>query len=405
MSRPLREVAEVHYGKSPAEVVSVDGTIPIIGTGGIYGRATRHLFSGPGVVVPRKGSLGNPQYIEGAFWPVDTTYALLPKTGISARWIYYSLALFDLTRLNEATGVPSISRDWLYKIPLGDANSNQQLGIAEILSTVDDAIAQTEALIAKTQQIKAGLLHDLFTRGLQPDGTLRPRREDAPELYKESPLGWIPRDWRIESLGSISTYVTSGSRGWATYYSDEGPLFIRIGNLTREHINLRMQDVQHVRLPNGAEGSRTCLSPGDVLISITADLGIIGVMPDGLGDAYINQHIALVRIAQTKASSRWIGHFLASDAAQRRIRRLDDPGAKAGLNLPTVRSLLVAIPKQDGDEQARAVEQLDSLDRQIAREGAHADKLRSLKHGLMQDLLTGRVRVPVGAVREAVADV
>lgn len=88
--------------------------------------------------------------------------------------------------------------------------------------------------------------------------------------------------------------ITSGSRGWARYYSDEGAKFIRIGNLTRDHINLRFDSLVHVSIPSGGEGgSRTDLREGgDLLISITADLGIIGVVPRDLGSSYINQHIA-----------------------------------------------------------------------------------------------------------------
>jgi type I restriction enzyme S subunit len=109
MSRCLRELADIHYGKSPSEVLTDESAIPIIGTGGVYGRALRAMYQGPAVVVPRKGSLGNPQYVDEPFWPVDTTYVVIPRSGVDAKWLYYSLAAFDLTKLNEATGVPSIS--------------------------------------------------------------------------------------------------------------------------------------------------------------------------------------------------------------------------------------------------------------------------------------------------------
>ena len=122
MNNRLRDLAEVHYGKSPNDVLSEDATVPVIGTGGVYGRASRSLFNGPAVVVARKGTLGNPQFIDEPFWPVDTTYAVLARSGVDTKWLYYSLAAFDLTKLNEATGVPSISRDWLYKVPLGATN-------------------------------------------------------------------------------------------------------------------------------------------------------------------------------------------------------------------------------------------------------------------------------------------
>ncbi|MDZ7685274.1 MAG: hypothetical protein U5O39_09995 [Gammaproteobacteria bacterium] len=74
-----------------------------------------------------------------------------------------------------------------------------QKKIGRILQVIDEAIEKTEALIDKYQQIKAGLMHDLFTRGIGPDGQLRPPREQAPELYQETPIGWIPKEWEVSS--------------------------------------------------------------------------------------------------------------------------------------------------------------------------------------------------------------
>ncbi|MDC8447022.1 MAG: restriction endonuclease subunit S [Nitrospira sp.] len=109
MSKRLRDVAEVHYGKSPNEVLTEDSPIPIVGTGGIYGHASRAMYNGPAVVVPRKGSLGNPQYVNEPFWPVDTTYVVIPKAGVDAKWLYYSLDAFDLTKLNEQPVSPVLA--------------------------------------------------------------------------------------------------------------------------------------------------------------------------------------------------------------------------------------------------------------------------------------------------------
>ncbi len=80
----------------------------------------------------------------------------------------------------------------------------QNKAIASILSSIDRAIASTEALIEKYQHIKAGLMHDLFTRGIGADGKLRPPREQAPELYRESAIGWIPKEWKIRESSELS---------------------------------------------------------------------------------------------------------------------------------------------------------------------------------------------------------
>ena len=281
----------------------------------------------------------------------------------------------------QTRAVPTLEIDIPSKKP-------EQTKIAAILSTVDQAIEQTEALIAKQQRIKTGLMQDLLTRGIDENGNLR--SEETHE-FKDSPLGRIPVEWVVRNINSISDFVTSGARGWAQYYSDEGAVFLRIGNLTRAHINMRFDDTVFVRPPGSAEGLRTLVAPGDVLISVTADLGIIGVIPEGFGEGYVNQHIALVRISDPEVDQRFVGWFLQSRAGQAQFERHNESGAKAGLNLPTIRSLLVASPPLD--EQRHIAKVLDANTERIAGFQAELDKQSHLKTALMQDLLTGKVSV------------
>jgi len=290
---------------------------------------------------------------------------------------------------NHAVGstMACLNTSILSAVPLDLPTLVVQHRISEVLDTLDDAIRKTEQRIAKLKQVKQGLLSDLLTGGIDENGELRDSTRD-PAQFKASSIGMIPKNWTIDRLEEVSSFVTSGSRGWAGYYSDSGPLFIRIGNLTREHINLRLESLIHVRPPRSGEGHRTRLEPGDLLISITADLGIIGVVPAGIGEAYVNQHIALVRIDSEKATSRWLGHYLAAVPGQKQIRKLNDSGAKAGLNLPMVRRLVVALPPLP--EQNELASRLDSVDECIAGEYCYARKLHLIKQGLMDDLLVGR---------------
>jgi type I restriction enzyme S subunit len=133
------------------------------------------------------------------------------------------------------------------------------------------------------------------------------------------------------------------------------------------------------------------VKPGDILISVTADIGIIGVIPNPFEEAYVNQHIALVRPVHT-ACPRWIGRFLSFGATATFFRRLNDTGAKAGMNLPAVQSLQIAMPIRSEQDRMTAI--LDSMDADIDRQRQVTFKLLHLKSGLTNDLLTGRIRVP-----------
>jgi len=283
---------------------------------------------------------------------------------------------------------------WPIEFP---TSKREQAKIAEILSTVDRAIEQTEALIAKQQRIKAGLMQDLLTRGIEEHGNLR---SEQTHKFKDSPLGRIPTEWDVRSLDSIAQFVTSGSRGWAQYYCAEGAIFLRIGNLTREHINLRLDDIVFVAPPMTSEGKRTAVLADDLLISITADLGIIGVIPKTLSEAYVNQHIALVRLFPAKANARFIGWFLSGRGGQTQFEKLNESGAKAGLNLPTIKRLLV--PRPNLAEQAKITKILDTNARRVRDLQYTLEKCRALKTALMQDLLTRKKLVTALLKRESV---
>ncbi|MDY0295866.1 MAG: restriction endonuclease subunit S [Acidobacteriota bacterium] len=213
--------------------------------------------------------------------------------------------------------------------------------------------------------------------------------------YKMTKAGWIPEDWIISTLGKSEHFLTSGSRGWSQYYCDRGELFVRITNLSRESINLDYADCRFVKLPsNGSEGTRTTLNAGDILVSITADLGIIGYFSseEPYPRAYVNQHVALLRILDTKIYSKFVAYQLAAPRAQKRFRQITDQGAKAGLNLSSIRSFPVAFPSLA--EQEGIAEVLECWDRAIRVVERKIEKKREIKKGLMQQLLTGKRRLP-----------
>ena len=323
-------------------------------------------------------------------------HVLRARPGVSSRFLHHlcqwqRLRVAAESQMVGSAGQQRVQRRFFDEFCVNAIAADEQLEIAQILDTLDTTIHETEAIIAKLKAVKQGLLHDLLTRGIDANGELRPTQAEAPHSYKQSLLGWIPTEWDLATLESVSHTVTSGSRDWARFYADSGALFVRIGNLTREHINLRYDSAIYVRPPRNADGQRTRLEVGDILISITADLGIIGVVPGGIGEAYINQHIALVRPNLGTINPRFIGHYLASPAAQKFIGKLNDAGAKAGLNLPTIRGLVTARPARV--EQDQIATRLDEIDSRIQNAATESAKLRELKSGLMDDLLTGRVRV------------
>ena len=234
------------------------------------------------------------------------------------------------------------------------------------------------------------------------NSTLRaPRSAPIPPGYKQTEVGVIPEEWEVARLGQLKPFVTSGSRGWASFYSERGDLFVRITNLSRGSIYLDLTDCKFVKLPPEArEGVRTQLNEHDVLISITADIGIVGYVDAGVpSPAYINQHIALVRFDSSKTNGLFVSYFLASDKPQKLFRATTDTGAKAGMSLLTVQRIQTALPPLP--EQRAIAEALSDVDELLGGLDRLIAKKRDLKQAAMQHLLTppsagqaGQTRLP-----------
>ena len=197
-------------------------------------------------------------------------------------------------------------------------------------------------------------------------------------------------DWEKTTIGAKSETVTSGSRDWAQYYSDSGDKFIRMTNLVRNGINLDLSDLRFVQLPVGSnEGKRTSLEKGDILISITAELGKLGWIPEGLGTAYINQHIALVRMKNT-LDSKFVAYALSTEKYNNKLNSLNDSGAKAGLNLGSIRSFELTIPSKL--EQTQIASFLSAIDEKISQLTQKHELLSQYKQGMMQKLFSQQIR-------------
>jgi len=250
----------------------------------------------------------------------------------------------------------------------------EQQKIAECLSSLDGLIAAEGRKLEALKAHKKGLMQQLFPQPGQTQPRLR--------FLEFRNAG----EWEEKRIGDLEPFVTSGSRGWAAYYAESGALFVRITNLSRESIYLDLADSKFVNLPAEAkEGVRTQLGAGDILISITADIGVIGYVDVCIPTpAYINQHIALVRFDASNVCSRFVAYFLATDGSQRRFREATDNGTKAGMNLMGVKNMPLSLPAIP--EQHRIAECLTALDTQIAAQAAKIDALKTHKRGLMQQL-------------------
>jgi type I restriction enzyme, S subunit len=202
----------------------------------------------------------------------------------------------------------------------------------------------------------------------------------------------LPSGWALATTDALFTFVTSGSRGWARYYSEEGAPFIRVGNLRRASITPDLTDLQRVTPPAGAEGTRTQVLPDDILISITADLGRVALMTDVKEATYINQHVALARPVK-EINARYVAWYLSSDMAQQQWGKHQRGVTKLGLGLDDIRS--VEIPIAPLAEQERIVaaveEQFTRLDAGVAALEQVKQKLKRMRDAIRFAATLGRL--------------
>lgn len=294
-------------------------------------------------------------------------------------------------RAEVGSNYPAVNESDVRRFRIHSPPLPEQRLIAEILDTIDDAIRKTEQIIAKLEQVKQGLLHDLLTRGIDDNGQLRdPDRH--PEQFKDSELGRIPKEWEV---GQLRRWLEcSPKNGYSPLEAPEwtGHVMLGLGCLTTDGFVPR-QLKNAPRGDNQLSGALLC--SGDLLISRsnTRDLvGLVGVYQD-VGHPCTYPDLMMRLTPSNQTSSAFLELTLGNGGARRQIQAAatGTSGSMLKINGDNVKRLKIIMPPRD--EQERLLVSKSSYDARIAGERRFLDKLGLLKRGLMDDLLTGRVRV------------
>ena len=332
----------------------------------------------------------------------STVAKLTPSDSINSFLLYY-LLLYNFQWIQNrrtGTGVPHVPKD-LGKILLltYPKSKYEQQKIACILQAIDQAIEKTEVLIDKYQQIKAGLMHDLFTRGVGPDGKLRSPREQAPELYQETPIGWIPKEWKISAISSVLESVVDGPFGsnlkTEHYVEDPGVRVVRLQNVLKYEYN--DSDRAYVSDRHAGTLVRNKVIGEDVLIAGLGDdkfpVGRSCMYPNDLPAAINKADCFRARCISSIAMNKFFMLFLNSMLARGQVRRYEQGVTRPRINTGNLKQLNIALPSIK--EQAAICSKFNRIQDLVEIEKRRLAKLQKQKTGLMHDLLTGEVPVQV----------
>jgi type I restriction enzyme S subunit len=270
----------------------------------------------------------------------------------------------------------------------------QQAAIAKVLDTLDTAIQETEAIIAKLKAVKQGLLHDLLTRGIDANGELRPPQSEAPHLYKPSPLGWIPKEWDYGRLAE-RLGVFGGKRLPAGHaYADRPTAFkyLRVTDFFERDYRLDELENLHERTFKALE--RYEIRSGQLFISIAGSLGYVGVhrADESEGVRTILTENAARLVPLCELVPEFVAAYMNSNRVQSQVTAEKGTGGGVPkLALFRIEQFWLAWP--DKNEQEQIAMRIRAVNDRVQRDVQSLQKLRLEKAGLMDDLLTGRVRV------------
>lgn len=320
------------------------------------------------------------------------------RRALDQHYLYYCLLLSDtqiqIQRRITGSAQPGLNSQFVRAVKIPVPLPAQQEKITAILNSIDDAIERTEALIAKYRQIKAGLMRDLFTRGVLPNGQLRPPREQAPDLYRETAIGWIPKEWEVSTLRAcLLGNPTNGIYKSADQIGIEGTLMIGQTAFTAE----RSVDFSLGRrgVVSPEETRQFGIAEGNILMTrvfaTIEGVGLPSLVPAVSEPAVYESNMMRLHVDTRKVIPRLLFEWLRTPTARFHISARVNASNQCSVNQAAVNPLPVPIP--DADEQGRLISRIESADGHFAQEVSYLAKLRAQKLGLMQDLLTGKVTV------------
>lgn len=337
----------------------LDELFPYYGATGQVGWIDSFLTDGEYILLGEDGAPFLNPYAEKAYiiygktWVNNHAHILRSKT--NNEFLCYYLNYFNYKNYVSGTTRLKLTQAQMRKIPIPNIPSDEQ---SRIVAHIEELFSELDKVV----------------------GTLKTTKEQL-EVYRQAVLKDAFSDFeKKDSIRNLTMVVTSGSRGWAKYYSNSGALFVRIGNLTHSGIDIDFRDIQHITPPYNAEGVRTRLQPNDVLVSITADLGSIGFVSEKVEEAYINQHIALVRF-QNPVQGRFMAWYLRSEYGQKDLLKNKRGGGKLGLGLDDIRDTPVPIvsdlvAQKTVDEIEERLSVCDSIEKTVDATLAQADAMR-----------------------------
>ncbi|EGF1368363.1 hypothetical protein C4K87_001491 [Salmonella enterica subsp. diarizonae serovar 50:r:z] len=298
-----------------------------------------------------------------------------------------------LHRRSQGSTFLAISASDLRILPIPKFDLESQQNISKIIQSIDDAIEKTEVLIDKYNNIKYGMMYDLFTRGISSNGKLREKPSKVPHLYRNTVLGVLPNEWEILDLKSVfgAGNIVNGPFGSDLLTSElksEGVPVIYCQDI-RPGVFSKVSKA-YVTLQKAAQLAFCSVRTGDIILSKVGSPPCDSCVYDSIDNAIVTQDVIRIRPSSDHNSSFFSAWF-CSEFGRSAIRKISIEGTRERVSLGDFKSLLLPIPNKE--EQDRIGIKLSCIDNKINISKRYLEQLKYKRLGLIDDLLSKKVTV------------
>jgi len=359
---------------------------------GLYGYTSQPRFRGNAVTITGRGEVGHAEFRDDDFDAIVRLLVLLPKVDVDCRYITYYINSFVHFPI-ESTGVPQLTAPKVKRIKINLPQKAEQTAIANILSKVDEAIASVQNNIAAAERLKKGLMQNLLTGKMKPDGTFR----KSDEFYFDEKFGKVPVGWEVKRVDVLLDFYPTASYS-RSMLSDNGDCkYVHYGDIhTRFNTFLDISKESLPYINKDMVKKFVYLENGDIIISDTSeDYEGAGKLVEivNLGDSKVisGLHTLLLRPKTGDLINGFKGYLFNEERVRLEFLKYVTGIKVYSISKNSLANVLLPIPTKQ--EQESIKNKLDAVNNDISSSKTKIIKLEQLKKSLMQNLLTGKVRV------------
>lgn len=298
---------------------------------------------------------------------------LICKKGVNNEFLYYFLYNYELSKIADTSSIPQINNKHIEPLKIQLPPLKEQEKIAEILSTIDSQIEDTEKLIEKSKELKKGLMQKLLTKGI------------GHSEFKKTEVGEIPVEWEVKSILSVSNTMSGGTpnRSKKHYYIDGNISWVKTGELGAKYIHDTEEKITELAIN---ESSAKLVPSYSVIIAMYG--ATIGKLSININEVTTNQACCSIICDKDILSYEYLYYYL--DFNKDKLIALGAGGAQPNISQQIIRDFKITVPNVN--EQEIIIQILSAIDNKVEKEQNKKQKLEELKKGLMQQLLTGKIR-------------